>query len=149
MYTKHGLSHSNTYRSWAGMIQRCTNPNNPRYKDWGGRGITVCQRWFMFINFYIDMGEKPHGTTLDRKDNSRGYSKANCEWATPKQQATHRRPQTLKKNNTTGFNGIAPYRDGRWRAYYYVGSVQHHVGYFLTVPQAQRALRKALLKGKV
>lgn len=68
------------YRIWANMVQRCTNTNNPRYADYGARGITVCKRWRKFENFLADMGMPPFGQTLDRKNNNRGYSKANCRW---------------------------------------------------------------------
>lgn len=70
---KHGHSSggkaSPTYNSWKAMMQRCYNPNHPRYADWGGRGIKVCDRWGRFENFLADMGERPEATTLDREDN--------------------------------------------------------------------------------
>jgi hypothetical protein len=84
---------SAVYRRWSGMIQRCKNPKSHIWKYYGGRGITVCERWSGkdgFKNFYTDMGE-PNGLTLDRKDGSRGYSPDNCRWATWKEQAANRR----------------------------------------------------------
>jgi len=77
------------------MIQRCTNPKCRRYKDYGGRGITVCTRWLKFENFYADMGECPPGMTLERKDNNKGYYKANCRWATNKEQGNNKRNNRL------------------------------------------------------
>lgn len=78
------------------MIQRCRNPNNPQWPDYGGRGITVCDRWQGpdgFPNFLTDMGEKPGPIySLDRVDNDRGYMPDNCRWATPHQQTHNRRP---------------------------------------------------------
>lgn len=84
MSTKHGLSYTPEYRAWQTMRLRCTVPSNPAYADYGGRGITVCQRWLTSVeNFVADMGPKPGPRyELDRKDNSKGYDPDNCRWAT-------------------------------------------------------------------
>lgn len=82
------------------MKQRCLNKNREGYKKWGGRGITVCKRWMKFENFYKDMGERPEGMTIDRIDNSKGYHKSNCKWATPKEQSNNTR-----KNVFITYNG--------------------------------------------
>ncbi|CAB4241123.1 hypothetical protein UFOVP228_29 [uncultured Caudovirales phage] len=99
LYRSHGLSKSKGYRNWATMVQRCTNTNVAQYKDYGGRGITVCKRWLKFENFYADMGVCPEGCSLERRDNMKGYSKSNCYWATRVQQAANKRNNVLLTAN--------------------------------------------------
>lgn len=93
--TKHGHSRpgkkTSTYKSWIDMIQRCTNTKNERYGDYGGRGIAICERWHDFRNFLADMGEKPSGLTIERRNNNGNYEPDNCYWATYSQQVRNRR----------------------------------------------------------
>lgn len=87
---------SPTYVSWSGMINRCANESQPCYPRYGGRGITVCQRWReSFDAFLSDMGERPEGKTLDRIDPNGNYEPDNCRWATAKEQQATKR-NTLK-----------------------------------------------------
>ncbi|MCK5451196.1 MAG: hypothetical protein KAI70_05480, partial [Candidatus Omnitrophica bacterium] len=102
--TKHGISKTPTYKSWADMIQKCNNSNNPRYKDYGGRGIKVEDpRWFVFEMFFKDMGICPDGLTIDRINNEKGYCKKNCHWTTRSEQSINQR---LSKRNTSGTRGV-------------------------------------------
>lgn len=89
--TRHGQSGSPTYNSWAGMLQRCQNPAATKYPEYGARGVTVCDAWQSFQNFYDDMGARPPGTTIDRIDGSKGYEPGNCRWASRQQQQSNLR----------------------------------------------------------
>ena len=82
---------SPTYSSWTSMKSRCKNTKLDTYPDYGGRGIKVCHRWESFTNFLADMGVRPKGTTLGRKDNQLGYFPGNCEWQTASQQMRNTR----------------------------------------------------------
>lgn len=100
--TKHGHSHKSTHNIWKTMTQRCFNENSYSYRNYGARGIKVCDRWLGddgFVNFLNDMGERPSGKTLDRYPGNDGdYEPSNCRWATAVEQAANRRPRTGRFN---------------------------------------------------
>lgn len=88
---RHGQFGTAVHRTWTAMIARCTNPRRDNYKHYGGRGIKVCERWMKFENFYADMGDRPEGKTIDRKDVNGDYCPENCKWSTQSQQNMNRR----------------------------------------------------------
>ena len=104
---KHGHTANMTktpeYRAWNDLKQRCLNPKNKSYHNYGGRGITVCDRWQGengYNNFIQDMGPRPEGTSIDRINNDLGYFPANCRWATQEEQALNKRT-----NHRLTYNG--------------------------------------------
>lgn len=107
---RHGRRGSRTYSSWQAMLQRCQNPATKGFSRWGGRGVTVCERWTDFKNFLEDMGERPEGTTIDRIDVDGNYEPTNCRWATPKQQARNRR-NAVRVKTSTGVEDLADYAE--------------------------------------
>ena len=95
---KHGMYGTKTYKAWGGMKERCGNPKNKEYRNYGGRGIKVCVKWQYFKNFFRDMGVSPKNMSLDRIDNNKGYEPSNCRWSTPKEQANNRRIENMVWN---------------------------------------------------
>lgn len=101
---KHGMAtrtqgKDRIYAVWVSMRQRCNDPNDQQYNDYGGRGIKVCKEWDNFKIFYQEMGECPQGMQLDRVDNDLGYNKENCRWADRIQQANNRRTTRIHTIN--------------------------------------------------
>ena len=112
---KHGLESHRFYSTWHNMIQRCTNPNHKAYKNYGGRGITVCEEWLDVATF-IAWAESTYpnieDATLDRIDNDKGYSPDNCRWADRSTQSINQR---MKSNNTSGYTGVTWHKNrNRW-----------------------------------
>jgi hypothetical protein len=108
--TRHGHSRREditaTYYAWQNMKERCTNPKNKKYRDYGLRGINVCGRWLEgFENFLADMGECPEGLTLERIDNNGNYEPDNCKWATVSEQNRNRRTKQEISNDRRHLDG--------------------------------------------
>ena len=87
----HGMSQTRTYYNWKGMVARCVDKGHKDYPKYGGRGISVCDSWRQFVNFYADMGDAPAGRSIDRLDNDGHYCKENCAWRTLIEQNRNKR----------------------------------------------------------
>lgn len=97
--TTHGMSRTHINSVWRSMLDRCQNPNNVAYRNYGGRGIAVCERWKEFKNFFADMGDRPKGYQIDRINNDGNYEPGNCRWATPRQQQNNKRGTRILEFN--------------------------------------------------
>ena len=136
---------SKTYRCWGYMLQRCYNKNNKDYIHYGNRGIIVCHEWHDFENFLRDMGEKPEGLTIDRKDNDKGYNKENCKWSTQKEQVHNRRPHGKSK-----YIGVWSRKENNtWRSTLYVGKKRISIGNFKTELEAAKAYNDYVIENNL
>jgi len=101
LVTTHGLTGTPEHRVWRGMLSRCHNPNDTGHHKYGGRGITVCDRWrASFVNFLTDMGQRPDGKSIDRINNDGNYEPTNCRWATASEQMQNRRtPDQVRRDS--------------------------------------------------
>ena len=136
----HGMSSNKFYKTWHSMIYRCNNPKNKKYKDYGARGITVCEEWLDVATF-IAWAESTHpnieGVSLDRIDNDKGYNPENCRWADRSTQGTNRRKM---RTNTSGFVGV--YWDiskNKWTAKVGSNNKLINIGSFKTKEEAAQA----------
>lgn len=132
---KHGLSNTPEYTTWEGMLSRCYNKKSVKYMYYGGRGITICDRWKEnFPSFLEDMGNKPSKShTLDRIDNDGNYEKSNCRWVT----------MTHQNRNTRSKKGIYLANSGKYRAVITANYKSYYLGSFQTYSDALKARIKA------
>ena len=146
----HGLHSNKFYPTWHQMISRCTKPNYKRYKDYGGRGITVCVDWFVIENF-IKWAEATHPNidnyTLDRIDNDKGYSPENCTWSSKTAQSLNRR---MFKNNKSGFVGVVSLKGNKsWTVNIRVNKILKSLGTFKTLEEAVQARDNYIIENKL
>jgi len=139
----HNLTNHRLYNTWKTMIHRCTNPKRKDYEYYGGRGITVCERWLKVENFIEDMYPTfQDGLTLDRKENDKEYSKDNCRWATKTMQS--RNTIVLKKNNKTGYRNVFNYCN-KFKSKICVNYKIINLGVFDTAIEAAKAYNKYVI----
>jgi hypothetical protein len=145
IHTVHGGLHSPEYTIWEGMIQRCTNKNAHSYKRYGGKGVSVCEKWRQFANFLKDMGKRPDGLTLDRWPNRNGnYEPNNCRWASVLEQNHNLR---IYKTNTTGVNGVGwNKKNKKYQAAISVNNKTKHLGLFIRLEDAREARKQGEIK---
>lgn len=134
---KVSIASNRFYNIWNAMIQRCTNPFVERYKDYGARGITICEEWLDVVAF-ISWAESTHpnveGYSLDRIDNDKGYSPENCRWADATTQCVNQR---IRKDNTSGFVGVIWHKIvGRWYAQININNKKMNIGSYKTIEEA-------------
>jgi len=133
-YKTHGQSceNSRTYRTWNHVIQRTTNPRCKQYCFYGGRGITVCERWKSFDSFLADMGERPVGTSIDRIDPDGHYEPGNCRWADKFVQARNKRCMRLNADLVNEIHGRSEHGESRKSIAAHMGIKHDHVRIVLT-----------------
>ena len=143
----HGCAGTQTYQIWEAMNQRCNNKNSSSYKNYGGRGIKVCDRWSGvdgYSNFLKDMGERPDKLSLDRKDVNGNYEPDNCRWADSSLQGFNTRKN---KNNTSGRSGVSWDRTrSNWASYIMKDQKKISLGRYDSFEEAVAAREKAELK---
>lgn len=140
----HGMSQTKEFNIWKGMRQRCENSNDPKYPIYGGRGITVCERWSSFAAFFEDMGPCRKGFSIERVDNNAGYSPENCTWADKYTQANNKN----NKNRTSNVAGIQVTPTGKYLARISIDGFSKYLGQYTHIEDAI-AVRQAAVKEQI
>lgn len=145
----HGFSNHKIYDVWVAMNARCFKQNHPSYKDYGGRGITVCDRWKNVALFIEDMYPTfEKGMTLDRINNDGNYELSNCRWTTREVQTSNTR--IIKSTNTSGYRGVTFHkRAKKWAASISVAYKQKYIGLFNTAIEAAKAYDNYIIENNL
>jgi hypothetical protein len=146
LFTKrHGYSDHPLYSVWQNMRARCYYSSYNNYKDYGGRGITVCDEWENSAKTFIEWAKTlwEPGLQIDRRDNNGNYTPENCRFVTPKENTLNRR--LLQSNNKSGYCGVHYHiRDKKWIATICINKIHQHLGYFNTAKEAAMAYDNAI-----
>ena len=146
----HGLTYNKFYKTWYNMVHRCVSPKNKDYKDYGGRGITVCKEWLDIKNFvaWCDLTHPNiEGVSLDRIDVNGNYGPINCRWADKTTQVINQR---MKKNNTSGYVGVIWHiRDKRWVVNIRISKKLINLGSFKDKIEAVQARDNYIIENKL
>lgn len=135
--TTHGGSGHSAYVTWTCMVERCTQPRHPSWALYGGSGITVCDRWLVYENFFADMGHNPGQHELDRIDNTKGYYKENCRWVTRIENMRNRtttrvfRGRKMFRHEIAKELGVDPKTIHNWETYHPTWTLDEIVDYEL------------------
>ena len=142
--TTHGMTGSPEHDVWRQMKNRCKNKSHTSYHRYGGRGISICERWHKFESFFKDMRRKPTPEhSIDRIDNDKGYFPENCRWATRTEQS---RNKSMSQFNKSGVCGVYKHKCGKWAASIGVNRKNIHIGLFKDIADAEKARKEAEAK---
>ena len=145
----HGLNGHRLYPTWNNMMQRCYNSEHKRYKDYGGGGITVCERWHSIENFIEDMFPTfEEGLSIDRIDVNGNYEPSNCRWANSTMQS--RNTKLIRENNKSGYRGVSwAKRDNIWRAQITINNKTVYIGSFKTAIEGALAYNNYVIENNL
>ena len=147
--TKHGLRSHRLYGTWKNIVIRCCHKDNKSYKNYGGRGITVCSEWLDIENFINDMYPSyKEGLSIDRINNDLGYSKDNCRWAN--QTVQNQNTRRTRSTNNSGYRGVGFFKSrNKFRARISVNYKEIHLGYFKDSIEAAKAYDRYIIENNL